>query len=355
MAETIIQQGRFTSDGLRKILPIRSDVDWMKVYNESTYLDLTIDRPTDFYWQRGMAAGLGLKTVKLGASAGDPLTNGQVGAGQGFTLINQGTDAVVSSGVAFTAVSNVVRPIVSTANTAILQAGDVVRLSQPAGGLDAKSLLGIDFEVDTIVANTSFRIASALQQAVGAGTAGTWRKVNTNSIFYPSVRYIVNIENDGTVINNLTSSALEPIIVTSVSHNYVTGQEVRFHITSIVNGMVEINELTAPIIETDADNPFIFQVSLDTTGFTAFVFPTTANYPAAGYTPAYVGPVGEDTAVALNANPVENILSDATVNVAIIGMQLSAGTAAGVNVGPAGEDTNVMYWVAGKSFSVNNE
>jgi hypothetical protein len=340
---TIIQQGRFTSNGLRKTLAIRSDVDWMKVYNESQYLNLTLDRPTDFYWQRGMAAGLGLKTVKLGASAGDPLTNGQVGAGLGFTLVNQGSDAVVSSAVAFTAVSNVVQPIVSTANTALLQAGDVVRFSQIAAGLDAKSLLGIDFQIDTIVANTSFRIANALQQAVGAGTNGFWRKVNISSIFYPETRYIVNIT---------TANPLFPIVTTSVDHGYVVGQEVRFHVSSSVNGMVEINEVTAPITAVTAAT---FTVDLDTTGFTAFVFPTTANYPGAGYTPAFVGPVGEDTAAALNAVPQADILSDATVNTAIIGMQLSAGTAAGVNVGPAGENGNVMYWVAGKSFSVTNE
>ena len=225
----------------------------------------------------------------------------------------------------------------------MLQAGDFVRLSQAVGGFDAKSLLGINFQIDTVVANTSFRIANALQQAVGAGTNGFWRRVNISSIFYPQFRYIVNIT---------TANPLAPIITTSVDHGYIVGQEVRFHVTSTANGMVEINELTAPITAVTAST---FTVDLDTTGFTAFVFPTTAAYPAAGYTPATVGPVGEDTATALDAVPPADILSDATVNTAIIGMELSAGTAAGVNVGPAGEVDDVIYWVAGKSFSVNND
>lgn len=349
MSNAIIQQGRFTSNGLRKTLSIRSDVDWMKVYNYSATAQAANDRPIEFYWQRGMAAGRGLKTVKLGATeANDTLTAAEVGAGQGFTLVNQGSDAVVSSALAFTAISNAPQPVITMAQASAetLQAGDVIRLSQVAGPQDAKALLGIDFQVDNIVlagAGSSARIANALANVVGAGTNGFWRKVNISSIFYPQTRYIVNIT---------TANPLAPIITTSVNHEYVIGQEVRFHVSSALNGMVEINELTAPITAVTAST---FTVDLDTTGFTAFAFPTTAAYPAAGYTPAFVGPVGEDTATALNAVPVADILSDATVNTAIIGMELSAGTAAGVNVGPAGENGNVMYWVAGKSFSVNNE
>ncbi len=359
MPETIIQQGRFRSNGLRKILAIRSDLDWMKVYNYSATQQDTEDRPIEFYWQRGMSPGRGLKTVKLGTEALDPLTSLEVGAGQGFTLVNQGSDAVISSGTAFTSITNATQPVVATGSTVGLQEGDVVILSQAVGGLDGKALLGIDFQIDTIINNTSFVFASELANTVGAATNGIWRRVNISSIFYPQTRYIINIVNNGDTIDNTISSATQPIIVTSVAHGYVTGQEVRFHITSSVNGMTEINELTAPIISTDDDNPFIFQVELDTTGFTAFKFPTTAQVPAAGYTPAFVGPVGENTAVALNSIPVENILSDATVNTAIIGMQLSAGVEASANVGPAGEVVadvgDLIYWVAGKSFSVTNE
>lgn len=348
MAETIIQQGRFTSNGLRKTLAIRSDVDWMKVYNYDATAQAAADRPIEFYWQRGMAAGLGLKTVKLGATeANDTLTAAAVGAGQGFTLVNQGSDAVLSAGVAFTAISNATAPVVSTGDTSLLQVGDVVRLSQPAMPRDALALDGIDWQISAINPGVSFTIRGVLPNTVGAGTAGIWRKVNISSIFYPQTRYIINIT---------TANPLFPIVTTSVDHGYVVGQEVRFHVSQTVMGnaygMTQIDNIIAPITAVTAST---FTVSLDTTGFGAFAFPTTANYPAGGITPAFVGPVGEDTATALNAVPQANILSDATVNTAIIGMLLSAGTAGGVNVGPAGENTNVMYWVAGKSFGVTNE
>lgn len=347
MSNAIIQQGRFISNGLNKTLSIRSDVDWMTVYNETSTIQNVANRPTNFYWQRGMAAGRGLKVVKMGAVGGDFLTNGQTAANAGFTLVNQGSDAVVSAGVAFTAISNAVQPVVSTGDTSLLQVGDVVRLSQPVGGFDATALDGIDWQISAINPNVSFTIAGVLPNVVGAGTAGTWRKVNISSIFYPQTRYIINIT---------TANPLFPIVTTSVDHGYVVGQEVRFHVSQVVMGnaygMTQIDNIVAPITAVTANT---FTVSLDTTGFGVFAFPTSANYfLTGGITPAYVGPVGEDTATALNAIPQANILSDATVNTAIIGMALGAGTAAGVDVGPAGEANDVIYWVAGKSFSVLN-
>jgi hypothetical protein len=84
---------------------------------------------------------------------------------------------------------------------------------------------------------------------------------------------------------------------------------------------------------------------VDTTGFTAFAFPLTT---APGFTPAQVVPIGENTATALLLGA--DILGDATRNTAFFGIQLRAGTAS-----PAGVDGDVIYWVAGKSFSVNNE
>jgi hypothetical protein len=364
---TIITQGSFVSDGNRKVLSIRSDLDWMYVYNMTALTQAAANLGAQFYWQRGMTPGSGVVYTKLGAVANDPLSIGAIAVGSGFTLVDQGynsgvsaqvkNSSQVSAPVAFTATSNAVRPIVDTADTSGLQVGDVVRLSQEAGAVDANDLLGIDFQIDTIVANTSFRIANALQQAPGAGgTNGFWRRVTVGNTFYPEWRYVVNIATAG-AFGTLTATVLAPVVVTSVDSGYQVGQEVTFNVPSELNGMTQINALSAPIIAVDPATPSVFQVRLDTTGFSAFVFPTIADVAAEGsYTPATVVPAGENTAEALAAVPVVNILSDATVNQAIIGMQLSGGnTNAGQNAGPAGSDGDVMFWVAGKSFSVNNE
>ena len=80
------------------------------------------------------------------------------------------------------------------------------------------------------------------------------------------------------------------------------------------------------------------------TAFTAFTFPASSSN---AFTPATVVPMGEDTADALIQNV--NILSDATVNTGYIGMTLAAGANS-----PAGLSGNLIYWVAGSSFSVTN-
>ena len=121
-------------------------------------------------------------------------------------------------------------------------------------------------------------------------------------------------------------------------------------VSATAYGMTELNGLKGTIIDlSDSSIPAsdvnTFTVDIDSSGFTAFSFPLTGNYP---FTPAQVIPVGEDTAAALAFN--QNVLSDSIVNTAYLGMVLKGG--AGL---PGGADNDVVYWVAGKSSNVDNE
>jgi hypothetical protein len=334
MDNTIIQQGRFTSTGTTEIIEIRSDIDWMKVLNYTVADDDTQTTAVgvEYYWQRGMANDTGIEYKKSNAANASQLTTAM--ASGGFTLIDS---SIVTPGgaVAITGASNVVRPIISTTSTAGLSAGDVVRLSSVTG---AEGLDGIDFTIDTIVSNTSFRLAGALQQAQGAaGTAGFYRKIPFNPIYYPSYRYILNI-----------TQAASAVITLSVPSNYTVGSKVRFVIPSVIYDMVEIDGLIGTI--TAVDDTVATQtitVNIDSTGFTAFNFPTAAESVANVLSKAMVVPVGMNTSYSIT-NGV-NILSAATDNIAYIGMSLAAGADS-----PAGVTSDVVYWVAGKSFSVTN-
>jgi hypothetical protein len=130
----------------------------------------------------------------------------------------------------------------------------------------------------------------------------------------------------------------------SVTHDYIVGQEVRLIIPDAF-GMVEANGLSGTIlsITQNATNNLI-ELDIDSSAFTLFDFPLTA---VGAFSPAMVVPIGEDTAAALAAGT--DILSDATENRSYIGMQLAGGTSC-----PAGANADVIYWVAGKSFSVDN-
>lgn len=326
MDGTIIQQGRFTADGNAKVLSIRSDIDWMRILN---YTVADNDSQTtavgvEYYWQRGMAADTGIEYKKSNAANAAQLTTAL--ASGGFTLVNS-TDNPVGNSVAVTSTSNATQPVVSTGDTSGLVAGDIVRL---AAITSAANLSGIDFQITTIVANTSFTLAATLANAPGAGTTGFYRKIKYNPIYYPRRRFLANV-----------TKASSAVVTTTVAHGYTVGQLVRFHVSTPYD-MLELDGLQGTIT---AVSSLTFTVDIDSSAFTTFAFPVNADSP---FSPAHVVPVGEDTGAALS-NSVD-ILGDATVNQGYLGMILAGGTNS-----PAGSSNDVIYWVAGKSFSVSNE
>ena len=311
-------QGKFTSTGDSQTLNIRSGVDWIKVLN---YTD-----NTQYFWQYGMAAGVGKITAANGTTA-------SLGAGLGFYPIDTSLN-VPGASVVLTAISAAAIPVVSTGNTSGLANGDIVRLYNVTNGVQLNS---IDFTIGGLIANTSFTLAYMSQ--IVAANAGTFRRIPYNPIFYPRNRYIVSI-----------SQAVEAVVVLTVTHGYKVGQVVSFVVPSVGGsaasyGMTEINGLQGTILDIDTATNSI-TVDIDTTSFTAFAFPTTAQ-AAAGFTQAQVVPVGMNTAEGLDSSV--DILSDATINTGLIGIQLVGGANS-----PAGANNDVIYWTSGNSFSISN-
>lgn len=342
VSPTIIEQGKFTSDGNAKILNLRQDVDWIEVIN---YDNLTgngnaATKGFRFYWQRGMADGTGMKEYKT-SGAGTVLT-AQLAAPYGFYLIDSSSNPLgalneVGGSEQITAISTAAIPVANNDGTNGLIAGDVVRIIACTG---APQLNGFDFTVgyNTLTSGT-FSLDYMSQLAV-AGTTAAWAKVNYQAAYYPRRRFI-------TAISNASSA----VVTTSVEHGYVRGQKVRFsNPDSTYYGMREIDGLEGTItaITTEAvDGSNTFTVDIDSSAFSAFAFPVAANVP---FTPAVVVPLGEDVAYA-RANTL-NEFADAVYNTQYLGIKLGAGTNAGA--GPAGASGDVMYWRAGKSWAVNN-
>ena len=387
MDGTILSQGTFRTpgsntvnntiaNGSQMIVQIPSNADWMMVYDYSSFAAAGTNTATfegvangstgmRWYWQRGMAAGQAMVEYK---GNGVNSLNADLIVSGGFTLYdpsNPNITPLLSAPVATTAVTNVVRPVVSTANTAGLSVGSIVRLSNNAQ-FDNN---GPEFVVGAVVANTSFTLLTAtnpLANVPGAvgGASGFYRIVNRDELFYPRRRFIVNI-----------TQAVNAQVSTSVPHGMTAGQAIRFQIPA-VSGMVQLNSTAqnnyryASILSVLDDYNFL--IDIDTTAYTAFSWPTVAQQPS-GY-PIMV-PVGENTSVALQSMQVQvpqvagvqipntqvGILSDATVNTGFLGMILGIGgngNSLGTPImGPAGSIANianvqypdVMYWVAGKS------
>lgn len=360
------------------LLNIPSGVDWLMVRNytqfgtdgnSAAYFNGTANASVgyEFYWQRGMPAGQGIVQYKTNSDAsknGDTLLTG------GFTLYDasgqsMGSLPLVGNPVATTASTNATRPVVSTASTAGLYVGSVVRMSNTA----QTDVNGVDMVVGAVVNNTSFTLlfaGNALANVPGAvGGAGFYRIINVDELFYPRHRYVTNI-----------TQAVQAQVSTSVAHGLTAGQAIRFSIPA-VSGMIQLNPvpgnnyLVADIVHVVDDYNFLIDV--DTSSFTPFTWPTILQQPSSF--PILV-PVGEDTALSLVStesqvpevngqqifNTQSGLLADATTNVGFMGMLLGSGgngNALGTPIlGPSGSvawDTanvptpDLLYWVAGKS------
>lgn len=369
MDGTILGQGRFIVPAtvINQVVQIPSGADWMRVLN---YTQMgTVGTAATYYgfeysWQRGMPAGVA--TVKYYASATEVISGDTLAAG-GFTLYDPsgqtaGAQALLGAAVAVTAVTNSTRPAV-TASNAGLAVGSVVRLSNTA----QTDVNGIDFVVGTLTSTTGFTLLTStnpLATAPGAiGGAGFYRVVNTQSLFYPRRRTVVNI-----------TQATNAQVSTSLEHSLTVGQEVRFSIPS-VSGMTQLNPSitnnyfpsgsSASAIVVSIVDAYNFTINIDTTSYTAFTWPTIAQQPSSF---PLVVPLGEDTATALLANNAvfpqyqgqnvynanSGILADSTVNTGFLGMILGTGGTGAASAlaitGPAGSvAADVVYWQAGKS------
>lgn len=324
MNGTIIQSGSFVSTGAAQVLKIRSDIDWMQTYNWTTHnAGLAGNTALKYTWFRGMAANEGLFEGYNAVPAYLGATASGLGVG-GFTLVNTSTYAP-SAAIAVTAGTNATQPVYDTGNTLGMSAGAIVRVTSSAH----TDINGLDFSVDTIVGNTSFRLANTLQQAPGAiaGANGFYRLIARNRAeydkWYPSVRVIANI-----------TQAAAGVVTTLVDHGLTTGQSIRLSIPTIC-GMTQLNNRLVTVTVVNAST---FSINVDTTGYTAFNFPTIAQIALSPYY-ATMTPVGVDQAY--NAS-----ILTATDNTNFIGIELAAGAQS-----PAGVINDVIYWMAGKSFN----
>ena len=319
--DTIVQQGRFTSDGQDKTIILRSDVDKIVVENYTEMAATNSDHGFRYTWNRGM----GSNVIAEYHPAADHTV--AVDIKSNCVRLFDSSDIDLGSKIAVTAGTDVTQPVYSTADTTDLTDGAIVRIIST----DHTSLNGLDFSITSVVANTSFTLANALANAIGrvAGT-GYYRLVAKNldeyKMMYPSNRVIANI-----------TKASSAVVTTLVDHGYSVGMRVKFKVPS-VNGMVELDGVSGDIT---AVTDSTFTVNVDTSGMSTFTFPQYGDSPC-DY--AVVVPVGDDkTSSGRNA-------PGAFTNNGVIGITLSAGVLA-----PAGSNNDVIYWTAYKSGRIDNE
>ncbi len=314
-----ILTGTFTSDGTAKNLTLPSGYDTFRLINITDIGSAAAATPVmRAEGTSAMAAGSAYYNLKTNGAATNQIeattTTG------GFTIVADSASTALSAAVAITGITNATPPVVSTASTAGLNDGDIVRVYGTTGQLN---IAGLDFTIDTVVANTSFNLAYMVAPGAAA-TAGFWRRRPFDSRFYPRNRYITSI-----------SKATSAVIVMSVTHGFTVGQKVRMVVPSAF-GMVEMDGLLGTVTAINTTTNSI-TVDIDSSAFTTFAFPTSA-IAALGVTFAQVVPVGEAATA-----PYQNLLDDATDNVSFTGVQI------GTTVQTTGK---VYQWFAIKGVSL---
>jgi hypothetical protein len=333
MDNTIIMQGNFTGTGSPVFIPLRAGVDWIEVFNSTVASGgPAIGSGFQFSWQEGMPQGQGFAFSNPAAPIMAPLA-----AGTGFFFQDQ---SIITNTISPAAITSIVNnggvpnlPRVTSAGHGLLT-GDIVRLVNTLG---ARQLDGIDFRVTNRTANTfDLSWMAPIVAANAPGANARFYKISNESIYQPRQRVITII-----------TQAAQAVVTFAAPHNFTIGQEIRFKIpvkTPVAFGMTQLNNVVATVLAVDIPNNTV-TINVDTTGFTAFAFPLTADV---AFTPAQAVPVGEDTATAnfFGIDP----LGDAVFNNAQIGMLLQSGV-----LSPAGALNDQIFWRAGVSFSVEDE
>ncbi len=320
MTSTTIQQGRFTSDGTAKTLNLRSDVDWMEVYN-STVADAdtqTTAIGVQYYWQRGMSVGTGIEYKKSDAANAAQLTT--LLATGGFTPSGQGS---LGAPVTGTSITKAAVAVCTAANHGYSN-GDVVILSNLT---EMPQLAQLFFTIGSVTTNTfELSYMNTNTAKFTAETAFTVRKITGSPAWRQSV----------SAITAITAGATTQVTTSEDGQLYAVGDVMRFNISSAM-GMSELNGLQGTILSINSTTN-TFTVDIDSSAFSPYVYPAASAVP---FTIGQMQPVGTISSTTL---------SDATKNLSTLSMTLGAGAN-----GPAGQTGNVIFWRAGKSFSVTNE
>jgi hypothetical protein len=327
---TTTLQGSFIGTGLPVFIPMESGVTWITTLNQTAAsAGANVGLGYQFQWQLGMGQGLGYAYSNPAVPIFAPLA-----AGTGFYYTDTSIITTTKSPNPVTNISNATPPVV-TSNAHGLVTGNIVRLVSTLG---ARQLDGIDYYITRTGANTfqlTYQIGVATAAAPGAAAAVYL--VSGEGIYVPLQRVITNI-----------TQANPAVITFAAPHQFTPGQEVRIKVPvsntgANIYGMTQMNNLVATVLAINT-TPNSISVNIDSTGFTAWTFPTDAQF---ANTNAQVVPIGEDTATAntLGVDP----LGDAVNNIAQTGMTLQPGV-----LSPAGQAADQIFWMAGTVFSVNN-
>lgn len=225
----------------------------------------------------------------------------------------------------------------TVASTAGMYPGSTVLLT---GFTVDKQLGGVLVTVATVPSSTTFTIANFstwLNTASFTGGAQVFaaRVVTVGPLFYPQNAQIAFI-----------SKAFGAVVTTTTNTNLTVGQQVRLYVPSVF-GMTQANNQTAVVSAVSANTVTLGGfITLDSTAFTTFAWPTASQVP---FTGAWLIPIGSGPS-AVSGPPISynfDTLADATDSQAYQGFQIGTSilqTASSSVIGSVAGD--IYSWTA---------
>lgn len=233
----------------------------------------------EWWWERSMAQGSakGILQASEGSTPQLPAMTSYTISANGIYTYDTANPPLFTALATTNVAGNTGTFVVTMANTGDIAVGDYVRLYSITGEQQISSYV---FQVTAVTVNTSITLgymASGGQTFAAAGTAGFVQKFIPNR-FYPHWMYIANI-----------SQAAQGVVSFTTKNDFTAGEIVSFRVPSQF-GMSEINNKQVRVLSvTNSATVSSITIDLDTSGYTAFTFPTSA-VAAAGVSPAVVLP-----------------------------------------------------------------
>lgn len=221
----------------------------------------------EWFWERSMPQGSakGILQSSEGSTPQLPAMTSYTISTDGITTYDTSNPPLFSA-LASTAVTGMAGTfVVSMASTSGLAVGDWVRLYNQAG---EQQISGYSFQITAVTANVSITLgymaSSGITFAADA-TTGFVQKYIPNRM-YPRWQYIANI-----------TKAAQAVVYFTGKNDFTPGEIVSFRVPSNF-GMDEINNKRARVLSvTNSATVSSITIDLDTSGYTTFAFPTSAD------------------------------------------------------------------------------
>lgn len=310
-----IIQGQFTSNGVSATINLPWLPSRFETLNITQFGSVAATVPVIIAeWRQGMPQDSSMTGFKVSGSTLIELP--QMLLTDGVRVIDTSVQSPEAPQTG-TAITNA-GPAVVTLNSHGYIVGDRVRIFSTTGMFQ---IAGMDFTVTAVGGVNDFTLGFLDASGFAApATAVTARRLINDPIYFPRRLFITNI-----------SQALQAVVTMSVTSGLSVGQIIRLKVPEAF-GMLEADGLQGEIVAINTGNNTI-TLNIDSSGFTAFSFPTSVVAASAVDFPLVV-PFGDQG----------QVLAGAQTNVSAFQAILG--------VGAIGGNNDVMVWTAERGLTI---